>query len=120
MKSILLIALSVLCSFSVLAETNAKSNKETAETKSVSVTENVQQIRLTGSVVDDKNKETLVGATLQVDGKKYYSDLDGNFCISDIKPGKHQIEVMLISYHPVTVEIDTKNQQEIKICLQQN
>ncbi len=116
----LLITVSLLLSFSVWAETEVKNNKETTETTSTSVVERVKSIQLTGSVLDNKNKETLVGATLHVDGKKYYSDLDGNFRIPDIKPGRHQVEVVLISYQSAVVEIDTENQQEIKIYLHRN
>ncbi len=107
-------------SLAVWAATDVKSKKEVTETESVAVVESVKTIQLTGSIMDDKNKETLVGATLHVAGKKYYSDLDGNFCISDIQPGKHQIEVVLISYKPVVVEVDAENNEGINIYLHQN
>ena len=110
----------MLVSVSVFAETNVKSEKNVTETESVSVARNVKTVQLTGSIMDDKNKETLVGATVYVDGKKYYSDLDGNFCISDIKPGKHQIKVEFISYKPAFVEVDANNYEGINIYLHQN
>ena len=81
---------------------------------SVSAFANVQ---LTGSIVDDKNQETLAGVAVYVDGKKYYSDFDGNFSISDIKPGKHQIKVELISYEPATIEIEVNQDENININL---
>ncbi len=115
MKTVLIFAAAILLSAAVFG--NVTVENEANETESVSVVESVQ---LTGSIMDDKNNETLVGATVFVDGKKYYSDLDGNFCISDIKPGKHQIKVELISYQPAFVEIDANNYNGINIYLQQN
>ena len=100
-KSILIFAVSVLLSVSSFANT-------------------VKTVQLTGSVVDDKNKETLAGATIYVDGKKYYSNLDGDFSISDMKPGKYQIKVEFISYKPVVVEVDVNKNERININLPQS
>ena len=118
-KSILIFVASVLVSVSAFA--NEDCNSESAgSVESVAVVKSVETVQLTGSIMDDKNKETLVGATLCIDGKKYYSDLDGNFCIADIKPGKHQIKVELISYTPAVVEVDVNNYEGINIYLHQN
>ena len=109
----------MLVSVSAFAADMATENKVT-ETEHVSVVTNVKTVQLTGSIMDDKNKETLAGATVYVDGKKYYSDLDGNFCISDMKPGKYQIKVELISYKAAIVEVDVNKYKEININLLQN
>ena len=101
-KSILILVVSLLLSVSAFANDNAK---------------NVEKVQLTGSVVDDNNNEALAGATVYVDGKKYYSDLDGNFSISDIKPGKYQIKVEFISYKTVTVEAEVNKDENINISL---
>ncbi len=81
---------------------------------------NMETVQLTGSVVDDKNKELLAGAVVYLDGKKYYSDLDGNFSICDVKPGKYQIKVELISYKSVIMEIDVNKDEKININLAQS
>lgn len=107
-KSILILVASVLLSVSAFASMEKNSEK------------NVGTVQLTGSIVDDKNKEALAGATIYVDGKKYYSNLDGNFSISDIKPGKHQIKVEFISYKPVIMEIDINKDEKININLLQS
>lgn len=120
MKSILAITVFMLLSVSAFAETKIKGENKITETESVSVIENVNAVQLTGSIMDDRNKETLVGATVYVDGKKCYSDLDGNFSVSDITPGKHQIKVEFISYTSAVVEIDTENKEKIDIYLHQN
>ena len=86
----------------------------------IDLKEVIEPVQLTGSIMDSKNQETLVGATLYVAGKKYYSNLDGYFCISDIKPGKHQIKVEFISYESITIEVDVNSYEEINIYLHQN
>ena len=108
MRAILILVASVLLSGSAFANVDKNSEK------------NVATVQLTGSVMDDKNKEVLAGATVYVDGKKYYSDLDGNFSISDMKPGKHQIKVEFISYKPVIMEIDVNKDEKININLLQS
>jgi len=76
-------------------------------------------LQLTGSVVDEKNNETLAGVAIVVDGKKYYSDLDGKFTIADVKPGKYAVQVELISYEPVSMDVELTKNQELQISLQQ-
>ncbi len=97
MKSILTIAAFLLFTASVFANT----------------------VQLSGFVIDKENNEELAGASISVDGKKYYSDLDGNFSIDNLTPGKCQIKVELISYQPVTLEIDVSKDESININLQQ-
>jgi hypothetical protein len=103
MRTILIFAASVLLSVSAFA------NKE----------KDVETMQLKGSIVDDKNQEALAGATIYVNGKKYYSDFDGNFSISDITEGKHQIKVEFISYEPFSAEVDVKQNESININLLQ-
>ncbi len=107
-KSILVLVLSVMLSASTFANVDKNSQNK------------LEKVQLTGSIMDNKNNETLAGAAVYVDGKKYYSDLDGNFFISDIKPGKYQIKVELISYKPVIMEIDVNKDEKININLPQS
>jgi hypothetical protein len=117
MKTISILAVSMLLSMSVFADTKSK---DVVETEAVFAVANAKTIQLTGSILDSKNQETLVGATLHVGGKKYYSNLEGAFSISDIKPGKHQIKVEFISYKPTIIEVDVNNNEGINIYLHQN
>ena len=39
--------------------------------------------------------------------EKYYSDLDGNFAINGVKPGKYSAVVELIFYEPATMEVSS-------------
>ena len=119
MRSVLILGCSLLISVSAFAFTDNNSEKKSKETASVNRVENVKALQLTGSVVDDKNKETLAGATIIVDGKKYYSDLDGQFTISGVNPGKYELTVELISYEPYTTEIDLTKNQNLNVSLLQ-
>lgn len=118
MKSILILT-ALFISFSTFAGTDKNSEKKGEESHVVAVVESVNALQLTGTVVDDKNNETLAGASILVDGKKYYSDLDGNFTISDVKPGKYELTVELISYEPVSIEVDLSRNQKVNIGLLQ-
>lgn len=119
MKSVLFLAVSLLISANLLA--NRDSNEVNKSKESVLVTSvdaaNTTQIK--GLVIDNKNQETLAGATIVVGEKKYYSDLDGNFTISGVKPGKCSITVEKISYEPVTLEVDLSEQNPVKVGMRQ-
>ena len=119
MKSLLLLASSLLISLSAIAGTASNEVKKEKESQPEAPVEIVQSLQLTGSVVDEKNHEALAGAAIVVDGKKYYSDLDGNFAINGVKPGKYSVVVELISYEPATMEVSLSGSRELKIGLQQ-
>ncbi len=119
MKSVVVLVVSLLLSVAALANTDNNNEKKGKESKSVSQVENVNVFQLTGSVVDEKNNESLAGAAIVVDGKKYYSDLDGNFSIKDVKPGKYELVVELISYEPVSMQVELVKNEKINIGLRQ-
>ncbi len=94
---------------------SAKEN-QASETK----VETVDQVRVLKGLVSDRlTHETLAGAVITANGQKVYTDLDGNFSLSNLCGNKCQIKVSLISYADETIEIDTNNLQPIQIKLQQ-
>lgn len=118
MKTIFVLIAAVLLSVSVYA----KDNKNEKDVKSIATTEAVQKVNvvdISGSVIDNKSKELLAGAAIFIGGDKFYSDLDGNFTVSDLKPGKHTVRVELISYQPSEMEIEVLQDQKINIVLVQ-
>lgn len=119
MRFVFMLGCSLLISVSAFAFTDNNSEKKSKEATSVDRVENVKALQLTGLVVDGKNKETLAGAAIIVDGKKYYSDLDGQFTISDVNPGKYELTVELISYEPYIMEIDLTKDQTLSVSLLQ-
>jgi hypothetical protein len=63
-------------------------------------------ITVTGNVVDMVTGEALTGVEILVEGTntKVYSDFDGNFTISNVKPGEYNIVASFISYKKSLVE----------------
>lgn len=61
---------------------------------------------LSGKVTDAKNKESLMGAYVYLDGtvKATVTDLDGKYSFNDLSEGKHHMTVKLMSY--ATKEMD--------------
>jgi len=113
MKKVLFISIISIMFFSITV--SAKKN-QIIETK----TEAIDQTRIFKGLVFDKlTKETLAGAVITANGQKIYTDLDGNFAISNLCGDKCQLKVSLISYVDKTIEIDTNKLEPIQIQLQQ-
>ncbi len=102
MKKLFIIAVSLLLPVVVFANEECKD----------------KTVQITGFVADNQNNEALAGATISIAGKKLYSDFDGNFS-ADIKPGKHQIKVELISYETIILETEVTKNENISITLPQ-
>ncbi len=119
LKPIILFAASLLISFSLLADTEDGNVRKGTESSGTVVTESVNVLQLGGIVVDAENNETLAGASIIVNGEKYYSDLEGKFTIPHVKPGIQELTVELISYEPVSVEVDCSRDKTITIKLLQ-
>jgi hypothetical protein len=113
MKKVMFIAVVslFLLNLSVSAKDNASS-----EVKMESLD---QTNTLKGIVSDKLTTETLAGAIITANGQKVYTDLDGNFSISNLCGGKCQLKISLISYKEQTVEIDTNNVQALQVKLEQ-
>lgn len=62
--------------------------------------------KIEGTITDTKTGETLVGATVIITGTNQgaIADFDGHYTISNIKPGKYQVQISFISYNPVIFE----------------
>jgi len=113
MKKVLFISFVSIMFFSM--SISAKKN-QIAETKN----ETIDPSRvLKGFVFDKLTNESLAGAVITANGQKIYTDLDGNFAVSNLCGDKCQIKVSLISYVDKTIEIDTNNLDPVKIQLQQ-
>jgi len=111
MKKILFISLICLS----ISATNISAEKnQVLETK----VENEQTRTLKGLVSDKLTQETLAGAIITYNGQKVYTDLDGNFSLSNLCGSKCQIKVSMISYVDELIEIDTNNLKPIQIKLQ--
>ena len=70
-----------------------------------------------GLVSDNLTNETLAGAVITANNQKIYTDLDGNFTLSNLCEGKCLINISMISYKDQTIEIDLHNSQTLEIKL---
>ena len=70
-----------------------------------------------GIVSDNLTNETLAGAVITANNQKIYTDLDGNFTLSNLCEGKCLINISMISYKDQTIEIDLHNSQTLEIKL---
>lgn len=91
---------------------------EKAEVELAPVEVNHSNITLKGLVSDKQTKESLVGVTVFANGKKVYTDLDGNFSVSNLCGGKCQVTVSLISYKDQTIEVDTQVSDKLEVKLE--
>ena len=74
-----------------------------------------------GKVIDKITGESLVGASISVEGiiQGINTDLDGRFIISGLEPGEYRINVRYISYKEETrvLSIDKKGNISISVEL---
>jgi len=61
---------------------------------------------VTGKVIDKNTGESLAGVLVEIKGTdlKVYTDLNGNYSITNIDPGKYNLVINYISYTPSVVE----------------
>ncbi len=84
-----------------------------------------QQAGIKGMISDKATKETLVGATVLVQGTTIgaATDLDGNYIITNISPGTYNLVVSYISYKTQIIEkvkITAQTITEVNILLEEN
>ncbi len=77
---------------------------------------------LKGTIKDAETGETLIGASVLIQGttRGTITDLDGNFALSSIEPGNYNIMISYVSYDKQlqTVEIKKDRETELNIKLQ--
>ena len=107
--------LSIVSLLFVAIQLSAEPKPATSSAAVVSVENN----SVKGTVLDKLTKETLAGAVITANNQKVYTDLDGNFAISNLCGGKCQLKISMISYEYLTIDIDTNNSKKIEVKLQQ-
>jgi hypothetical protein len=81
----------------------------------------VENVTLSGNVLDFQSGEQLAGVEIQIEGTdlKTYTDFDGNFEFSGVKPGTYNLIASYISYKNSLVENfaakDAKEELTIKL-----
>ena len=81
----------------------------------------VSNITLSGNVMDLNSGETLAGVEIKLEGfdKKVYTDFDGRYSFTDLKPGEYNVIASYISYNKSYVEnIKLTSNEDLNIKLQ--
>lgn len=80
---------------------------------------NAQKGTLRGTVLDQENSETLIGAFVTVEGTTTgtVTDLDGNFSL-DLPAGTYAIQISYVSYAPLLIENITIKAGEVNVLNQ--
>ncbi len=115
MKKIILFLLMVVFTVNVFAVGKGNNKNEKNDVETVQTT-----FMLKGTIIDSRTNEAVAGATVLVDGEKYYSDFSGNFSIPTLIRGKHIVSIDFISYQSKVMEIDINKNQELNIEIQQH
>lgn len=60
-----------------------------------------QNFNLSGTIVEESTGDGLSGARVRITGldREIFTDFDGKFNVSDLKPGKYTIEISYLSYN---------------------
>jgi TonB-dependent receptor len=61
--------------------------------------------RISGKIIDQKTSETLIGATINIQGttKAAATDVEGHYVLSGLEPGKYTVLVRYIGYQSKTI-----------------
>ncbi len=100
----------MLISVATFAKEKAQLNENATETK-------IETLSISGMVSDILTNETLTGAVVTANGKKVFTDFDGNFSIDNLCSGKCLIKISMISYEDQTVELDIVSGKKVDIKL---
>lgn len=71
---------------------------------------------LNGFVMDSSTKETLIGATISLQGTKFgaYTNKSGYFSITNIPPGEYTVMVSFLGYERITKKIKFAERQSLR------
>ena len=113
------ITLLLLMAFALSFNLSASNNNDEKNSSTETTGNTAALFTLSGTVYDPNENEVLSGASIMVNGKKYYSDLSGNFNIPRLSKGKHTVSVNFISYQSQTIEVDLSKDEDISIAIKQ-
>lgn len=78
-------------------------------------------VKISGKVIDVKTGEALAGVMVKIEDMNLtsYSDLEGNFEIQGLMPGKYNLTTSLISYEPVKLDVEANSSSDkLKVSLE--
>ena len=87
------------------------------ESSSTSVADAPKTITIEGNVVDKTTGEALIGACVELDGKKVYTDFDGNFKVETTVADKLVLQTEMVSYQKENLEVKPLENNKLTIQL---
>jgi hypothetical protein len=114
MKKLTLLALLI-----VIAVNGKMQAKEAAPAKNAETATVITVPEIKGMVFDGSTKETLAGALVLINGKKVYTDLDGNFTLPGGITGNCELTISMISYEKKVMNVNLNELTLLKIELSQ-
>jgi uncharacterized membrane protein len=88
--------------------------------------ENAKETKLvsfSGVITDSETGESLAGVLVKIEdtGNVAYTDFDGKFEISDLAPGKYNVNTSMISYqsNKIDIELNGEKTDDLQIKLNQ-
>lgn len=95
-------------------------NARGKENKVINNTDNTASVALAGTITDVNSGESLVGVEVKIEGTdlKTYTDFDGNFSFSNVKPGECKVVATYISYQAcaeTTSNTSKENKLDMKL-----
>jgi iron complex outermembrane recepter protein len=78
-----------------------------------------QQFSISGNVRDSKSNDNLPGATIELDGTRYFAIADelGRFRLSKVKEGTYSLTVRFVGYQTKTETVTIPDSNELEIML---
>lgn len=76
---------------------------------------------ITGTVKDKSNSEAMIGGTVQIEGSTIgtTTDINGQFVLKNLKPGKYNIKVSYVSYAPKVIQnVNVENGKTVSIDIE--
>jgi hypothetical protein len=112
MKKLVILIFACFTVMSAVAETNKKPEKESGKAAVVS---------FTGVITDEKTGESLAGVEVKIEGTelKTYTDFDGRFNFTELKPGNYNVVANYISYNKISLkELKVGDTEKVAIKMQ--
>lgn len=92
-------------------------DKTTDSVKKEQLPTESNHVTIVGKVLENGTNEPLTGASIEVNGKKCYSDINGAFSLQLPKGDKAMVTVSMISYESLSLEVDADNTNNMQVVL---
>jgi len=112
MKNLLIFIIALVLSVNIHAADKNSKQKSAGNSSAIS---------LSGTVSDEKTGELLVGVEIRFAGtdQKTYSDFDGKFSFSNVKPGNYNLVASYVSYNKASLtEVGVRETGKVDIKMQ--